>query len=102
MTELVGHAVQINSFVRVDMEGSPYTQRTLDFVRQLHRQPGHAGKVGTVIQTYLYRSEDDVNQLLSERIRIGCARARTRSRRKSPSPRRPTWTPTTSSWRRRC
>jgi len=70
VTELVSHAVQINSFVRVDMEGSPYTQRTLDFVRGLHRQPGHAGKVGTVIQSYLYRSEDDVNQLLSERIRI--------------------------------
>ena len=70
VTELVAHAVQINSFVRVDMEGSPYTQRTLDFVRQLHREPGHAGKVGTVIQTYLYRSEDDVRQLLSEGIRI--------------------------------
>ena len=70
VTELVAHAVQINSFVRVDMEGSPYTQRTLDFVRQLHRQPGHAGKLGTVIQTYLYRSEDDVQQLLSEGIRI--------------------------------
>ena len=70
VTDLVQHAVQINSFVRVDMEGSPYTQRTLDFVRQLHRQPGHAGKLGTVIQTYLYRSEDDVQQLLSEGIRI--------------------------------
>jgi len=70
VTELVQHAVQINSFVRVDMEGSPYTQRTLDFARQLHRQPGHAGKVGTVIQSYLYRSEDDVNQLISEGIRI--------------------------------
>ena len=70
VTALVQHAVQINSFVRVDMEGSPYTQRTLDFVRQLHRQPGHAGKVGTVIQSYLYRSEDDVNQLISEGIRI--------------------------------
>ena len=70
VTELVSHAVEINGFVRVDMEGSLYTQRTLDFVRQLHRQPGQAGKVGTVIQTYLYRSEDDVSQLLSERIRI--------------------------------
>ena len=70
VTELVSHAVQINSFVRVDMEGSAYTQRTLDFVRELHRQPGHAGKVGTVIQAYLYRSEDDVKQLLEERIRI--------------------------------
>lgn len=70
VTELVNHAVQINSFVRVDMEGSPYTQRTLDFVRGLHRLPGHGGKVGTVIQSYLFRSEADVNLLLSEGIRI--------------------------------
>ncbi len=39
-------------------------------MRELHRLPGHAGKVGTVIQSYLYRSEADVNQLLTERIRI--------------------------------
>jgi len=70
VTELVDHAVKLNSFVRVDMEGSPYTQRTIDFVRQLHRLPGHAGRVGTVIQSYLYRSEKDVADLLSERIRI--------------------------------
>jgi proline dehydrogenase len=70
VTQLVDHAVRINNFVRVDMEGSPYTQRTLDFARQLHRLPGHAGRVGTVIQSYLYRSEKDVNDLLSERIRI--------------------------------
>jgi len=70
VSELVQHAVDTNSFVRVDMEGSPYTQRTLDFVRGLHQLPRHAGKVGTVIQTYLYRSEDDVNQLISEGIRI--------------------------------
>jgi proline dehydrogenase len=70
VTELVDHAVRIDNFVRVDMEGSPYTQRTLDFVRGLHREPGHAGRVGTVIQSYMYRSEKDVNDLLSERIRI--------------------------------
>ena len=70
VTELVDHATAINNFVRVDMEGSPYTQRTIDFVRGLHREPGHAGKVGTVIQSYLYRSEKDFNDLLSERIRI--------------------------------
>jgi proline dehydrogenase len=70
VTELVDHAVRINNFVRVDMEGSPYTQRTIDFVRGLHREPGHAGRVGTVIQSYMYRSEKDVDNLLSERIRI--------------------------------
>lgn len=67
---LVAKAAALNSFVRVDMEGSPYTQRTLDFVRQLHRQPGNQGKVGTVIQSYLHRSEKDVQDLLAEGIRI--------------------------------
>jgi proline dehydrogenase len=57
-------------FVRVDMEGSPYTQRTLDFVHELHRMPGNANSVGTVIQAYLKRSENDVQKLLAEGIRI--------------------------------
>jgi proline dehydrogenase len=57
-------------FVRVDMEGSPYTQRTLDFVHELHRMPGNANNVGTVIQSYLKRSESDVEKLLAEKIRI--------------------------------
>jgi len=57
-------------FVRVDMEGSPYTKRTLDFVHELHRMPGNANSVGTVIQSYLKRSESDVEKLMAERIRI--------------------------------
>ena len=67
---LVTKAADLNSFVRVDMEGSPYTQRTLDFVHQLHRIPGNQGHVGTVIQSYLYRSEKDVQDLLAAGIRI--------------------------------
>jgi proline dehydrogenase len=69
-TELVAHAVKLNNFIRVDMEGSPYTQKTLDVVRELHRQPGNAGRVGAVIQAYLHRSEKDVQELCEERIRI--------------------------------
>jgi proline dehydrogenase len=57
-------------FVRVDMEGSPYTQRTLDFVHELHSMPGNQNSVGTVIQAYLKRSESDIEKLLSEGIRI--------------------------------
>jgi proline dehydrogenase len=67
---VVQHAATIDSFVRIDMEGSPYTQRTLDFVHRLHRQPENAGHVGAVIQAYLFRSEKDVEALLAERIRI--------------------------------
>lgn len=67
---LVQHAARLKSFVRVDMEGSPYTQRTLDFVHRLHRQPENAGYVGAVIQSYLHRSEKDVEQLIAGRIRV--------------------------------
>jgi proline dehydrogenase len=69
-TGLVQKAASLNNFVRVDMEGSPYTQRTLDFVHALHREPGNAGHVGAVIQAYLKRSESDIEKLLAERIRI--------------------------------
>src|SRR4051812_22001554 len=69
-TELVKKAAAINNFVRVDMEGSPYTQKTLDFVERLHAQPGNAGYVGAVIQAYLRRSEDDVKRLCAQKIRI--------------------------------
>ncbi|MGB6405571.1 MAG: proline dehydrogenase family protein [Candidatus Sulfotelmatobacter sp.] len=69
---LVAKAASLDppGFVRVDMEGSPYTQRTLDFVHELHAMPGNANAVGTVIQAYLRRSESDVEKLLAERIRI--------------------------------
>ena len=67
---LVAHAARSRNFIRVDMEGSPYTQRTLDFVRQLHRVAGHEDSVGTVIQAYMRRSQRDVEELLAERIRI--------------------------------
>lgn len=69
---LVAKAAAMNprNFVRVDMEGSAYTQRTLDLVHQLHRMPGNQGCVGAVIQSYMRRSEEDVGQLLAGGIRI--------------------------------
>ncbi len=70
VSDLVDHAARVNSFVRIDMEGSPYTQKTLDVVHDLHQRPGHQGRVGTVIQAYLYRSEKDVEKLLANGIRI--------------------------------
>lgn len=70
VSELVAKAASLESFVRVDMEGSPYTERTLAFVHEMHRRAGHSGRLGAVIQSYLYRSEKDVEALLAERIRI--------------------------------
>ncbi len=57
-------------FVRIDMENSPYTAVTLDILETLWQQ-GHR-QVGTVIQSYLKRSEQDVRRLnaLGARVRL--------------------------------
>lgn len=54
-------------FVRVDMESSAYTDRTLEVVSRL-RADGH--DVGPVIQAYLHRSPADVERLAAERVRV--------------------------------
>src|SRR4051794_40843137 len=48
--QLVRRAAELNNFVRVDMESSEYTDRTLELVHTLHSR--HGG-VGVVIQSYL-------------------------------------------------
>jgi proline dehydrogenase len=70
VASLVDHAHDVDSFVRVDMEGSPYTQATIDMVRRLNQNAKSSGRVGVVIQSYLRRSESDIDTLLSEGIRI--------------------------------
>jgi len=55
------------NFVRVDMEGSPYTQRTVDLVRRVRAR---TDAVGTVIQSYLFRSEKDVRDLIAAGCRV--------------------------------
>lgn len=68
--ELVDHAAAADSFVRIDMEGTNLTQATLDMTRELHVMPNHVGRIGTVLQAYLYRCEEDVHVLLADGIRI--------------------------------
>jgi proline dehydrogenase len=72
VSELVHKAASMapKNFVRVDMEGSAYTARTLDFVHELHRQPENRGCVGAVIQSYMHSAERDVQGLLAQKIRI--------------------------------
>ncbi len=56
-----------NIFVRVDMEGAAYTQRTLDLVGDLRRE---FENVGTVLQSALYRTPRDLETLLASRTRV--------------------------------
>ena len=64
---IVERAAAYDNFLRVDMEGSQYTQRTIDVVKRVRsRNPA----IGTVIQSYLYRSETDITDLLAYGCRI--------------------------------
>jgi proline dehydrogenase len=66
--EMVAHAHRVQSFVRIDMEGSPYTEATIAMTERLAKQ--HPGAVGTVLQAYLYRTATDSERLLEQGIRI--------------------------------
>jgi proline dehydrogenase len=66
--QLVRRAAELGGFVRVDMESSAYTQKTLDLVAALHAR--YPGSVGTVIQAYLRRSRADIEFLNARRIRV--------------------------------
>jgi proline dehydrogenase len=67
---LAQHARATNSFVRIDMEDSSLTQVTLDIVRRLHAKADLRRTIGIVIQSYLYRSQADVEQLVADGIRV--------------------------------
>ncbi len=68
--ELLAHAAAVDSFLRIDMEGSPYTEATITMTERLHARPGMAGRVGTVLQAYLYRTAADAERLIGQGIRI--------------------------------
>lgn len=67
---VVRKAQGYDNFVRIDMEGSAYTQRTLDLFKRLHAEFGR--HVGIVLQAYLYRTQDDIEAMikLGARVRL--------------------------------
>ncbi|MGP8174271.1 MAG: proline dehydrogenase family protein [Terracidiphilus sp.] len=67
---LAKHASATGNFVRIDMEDSRLTQATLNIVRRLHSRPNLRGAIGIAIQSYLYRSQADIEQLLADGIAV--------------------------------
>ena len=57
-----------DTFVRLDMEGSAYTQKTLDLFHNLWNDGHH--NVGVVLQSYLYRTEKDVEEMIKLGVRV--------------------------------
>jgi proline dehydrogenase len=68
--EMVEHASRVNSFVRIDMEGSPYTEATIAMTERLQTRGDGGSRVGTVLQAYLFRTAADADRLLGQGIRI--------------------------------
>jgi proline dehydrogenase len=69
MQDILERARETESFVRIDMEGSDYTQKTLDiFYHRLF--PSYRGNVGIVIQSYLYRALQDVKEANAAGARV--------------------------------
>ncbi|MGE3524667.1 MAG: proline dehydrogenase family protein [Gemmatimonadales bacterium] len=69
LKQILDQARLRNLFVRIDMESSEYTQRTLDFFYNRFYQD-YAGVTGVVIQSCLRRSEKDVDQLIERTVRV--------------------------------
>jgi proline dehydrogenase len=67
---LTRKAAEAGSFLRIDMEDSSLTQATLDIVCRIHARPELRSSIGVVIQSYLYRSQADIEQLLANEIRV--------------------------------
>lgn len=61
LQRLVDRAAERGNFVWIDMESSPYVDRTLDLFR---RTRARSSRVGIAIQAYLYRTEKDLESLL--------------------------------------
>ena len=64
---LVIEAKKCNNFVRIDMEDYTCTTDTIDIYSRLHKE---FDNVGVVIQTYLRRTIEDVNQLIPEKANL--------------------------------
>ncbi len=67
LTRVMERAAEFNIFVRVDMEASAYTERTIEMVLALRR---HYDNIGTVLQSMLYRTPEDVVRLIDARTRV--------------------------------
>ncbi len=69
MRAIIGKAKQYDSFVRIDMEQSSYTAKTLQlFTDVLHPEFGNAA--GVVLQSYLRRTTADVDAMIALRARV--------------------------------
>lgn len=69
LRSILQKAKELNNFIRIDMEDAPYTEVTLATFKQLW-DDGFAAHMGIVIQSYLYRSAEDIHALMEDGVPV--------------------------------
>ncbi len=85
LVRIARKAAEHENFVRIDMENSEYTERTLDIFRAAFKE---CGNVGIVIQSYLYRSRDDIREINDMKARVRLCKGAYREPRDVAFPRK--------------
>jgi len=68
LERILARAKQRNNFIRIDIEDTPYTDKTINLYYRM-REKGYEN-VGMAVQSYLYRAEADARKLLEDKTRI--------------------------------
>ena len=70
LTRILSHAREYKNFVRIDMEDSPYTNTTIELLDNVLDAGFNIRTVGLVVQSCLYRTEEDTRKLLERGVRF--------------------------------
>ena len=64
--KVVKIGAELGNFIRIDMESSDYTARTVEIVTRVHKE---FPNTGTVLQSYMHRNDDDVQHMIDNKMR---------------------------------
>ncbi len=70
LLRILERARKLKDFVRIDMEAATWTEPTIEFLTAVQQEGLGAETVGTVLQSYLYRTEADARKLVESGTRI--------------------------------
>lgn len=70
LTRILNRAKEHKNFVRIDMEDTPYTDTTIDLLNGALNNSFNTRTVGLVVQSYLFRTEEDTRKLLERGVRF--------------------------------
>ena len=70
LRRILERAQEYGNFVRMDIEDTPYTDMTIAAYKEMRSAGFSSGTVGMAVQSYLYRAEEDVREMLEDGTRF--------------------------------